>query len=210
MKNILTSIFIILLLSSPLRAAEKLVLDIDADTDMLALSHNIDNFLFKPTHNFSTDLAGDLSKRVQVDALKDHLVISALVRIDGEVAGIATEQETVRVDAETGKLDVDSAWLFILNHPKATGFLAVKQKEGNKKIFELVQEAMQNPDKDYEDKDLYLLGTTSKPVVALATGGVAAYKGGRFEEYNVVNQADFRKKGRFSAKLRFIIYPPDK
>jgi len=38
---------------------------------------------------------------------------------------------------------------------------------------------------------------------------VAHYRGGRFEEYNVVNQADFKKHGRFIARLRFIIYPPE-
>lgn len=211
MKRLLTAtLTVLLILTSPLWAAEKLVLDINADEDMLALSHNIDNFLFRPTMNFSQNLAGDLSKRILDKALKDHLVISLIVRIDGEVAGIATEQETVRTNPETGELDVDSAWLFLLDHPKASGFFAVKQKEGNKEMFGMVEEVMMNPDKEFPDKDHYMLTSTSNPVIELARGGVAAYKGGRFEEYNIINQSEFKHYGRFRARFRFIIHPPEK
>lgn len=209
MKNILLTLFLTVLLpGSVAHALDKLVLEIDAEVDLLSASHNIDNFPFQPTLNFSRELAGDLSERVRVDALKDHLVISALVRIDGEVAGIATEQEIVKYDPETAKVVAHSAWLFMLNHPKANGFLAVKQQEGNKRVFEMVQEVMQHPEKQYEDKVHFLLSTTSKPVIELAKGDLEGYQGGRFEEYNGVNQAELRDTGRLNARLRFIIFPP--
>jgi hypothetical protein len=101
-------------------AAEKLVLELDLDRDLLSLSHNIDRFPFAPTMNFSPDVAGNLSDPVKVEALQHHLLASSLVRIDGEIAGFATEQESVQTDPATGKLYAESAWLITLHHPRAS------------------------------------------------------------------------------------------
>ena len=53
----------LVLLAGPAQAADKLVLDLDMDRDLISLAHNIDNFLFKPTMNFSHNIAGNLRSR---------------------------------------------------------------------------------------------------------------------------------------------------
>ena len=83
-------------------AAEKLVLEMNMDADLLSLSHNIDKFPFAPSMNFSPDVAGNLSDRMKVPSLQHHLVASALVRL-------CTEQESVQTDPATGKLYAESA-----------------------------------------------------------------------------------------------------
>ncbi len=63
-------------------AADKLVLDLEMDRDLLSLSHNIDNFLFSPSKNYvepDTQVINDLS---MYDVLKNQLVATALVRIE--------------------------------------------------------------------------------------------------------------------------------
>ena len=190
-------------------AAEKLVLEMNMDADLLTLTHHIDGFPFTPTMNFSPDLAGNLSGRIKVDSLKAHLAVTTLVRIDGEIAGFATEQEIVLTDPETGKPYAESAWLFTLNHPRASGFLAVKQRENAAPTFALVQQVMENPEGKWTDEEHRLLSTDGVTLVQLASGGLSPYLGGRFEEYNFVTQSDFKKFGRFRAKIVFVIYPKE-
>ncbi len=190
-------------------AADKLVLEMNMDEDLLTITHHIDNFPFKPTMNFSPDLAGNLSDRIKVDSLKSHLAVTTLVRINGEVAGFATEQEIVLTDKETGKPYAESAWLFTLNHPAASGFLAVKQRENAAPTFALVQQVMANPEGAWDDKEHEFLSTDGVTLVGLATEGLARYQGGRFEEYNYVTTSDFKKYGRFRAKIVFKIYPKE-
>jgi len=189
-------------------AAEKLVLEMNMDEDLLTITHHIDGFPFKPTMNFSPDLAGNLSDRIKLDSQKSHLSVTTLVRIDGEVAGFATEQEVVLTDAD-GKPYAESAWLFTLNHPRASGFLAVKQRENAAPTFALVQQVMANPDGNWDDNQHEFLSTDGVTLVQLATEGLAPYQGGRFEEYNYVTTSDFRKYGRFRARIVFIIYPKE-
>ncbi len=43
----------------------------------------------------------------------------------------------------------------------------------------------------------------------IAVNDLAAYQGGRFEEYNFVNPVDFGKYQRFQVKIQFVIYPPE-
>lgn len=190
-------------------AAEKLELEMNMDEDLLTLTHNIDGFPFTPTMNFSPDLAGNLSNRIKVDSLKAHLAVTTLVRIDGEVAGFATEQEIVLTDEKTGKPYAESAWLFTLHHPRASGFLAVKQRENAAPTFALVQQVAANPDGNWDDKEHEFLSTDGVTLVQMATDGLAAYQGGRFEEYNYVTTSDLKKYGRFRAKILFRIYPKE-
>jgi hypothetical protein len=190
-------------------AAEKLVLELDLDRDLLSLSHNIDKFPFAPTMNFSPDVAGNLSDRVKVEALEHHLLASSLVRIDGEIAGFATEQESVQTDPATGKLYAESAWLITLHHPRANGFLAVTQRENAAPTFALVQQVMQNPGGDWSDEPRRFLSTDGVTFVKLATGGLSPYEGGRFEEYNFVTPTDLEEYGRFRARIEFVIYPKE-
>ncbi len=190
-------------------AAEKLVLEMHMDADLLTLTHHIDGFPFTPTMNFSPDLAGNLSDRIRIDSLKSHLSVTTLVRINGEVAGFATEQEIVLTDPETGKPYAESAWLFTLHHPAVSGFLAVKQRENAAPTFALVQQVMADPDGKWDDKEHEFLSTDGVTLVGLATDGLAPYQGGRFEEYNYVTTSDLKKYGRFRAKIVFIIYPKE-
>jgi len=201
-------IFILLfLMNSPLKANEKLVLDLNMDTDLVSMAHNIDGFLFKPTMNFSADVAGNLSDRFNAAALKNHLVATALVRINGEIAGFATEQEMLTLDQESDHPVAESAWLITLNYPGATGFLAVKQQEDASPAFGLVNQVMQNPDTHWENKFKRFLSSSNAPTIQMATGDLSAYQGGRFEEYDFVNPADYKNFQRFRAKIQFVIYP---
>ena len=200
-------LFSAVLVNLPVAAADKLVLDLDLDADLLSLTHHVDNFLFTPTLNFSLHVAGNLSDNIKVDALKNHLVASSLVRINGEIAGVATEQELLVFDEATGRKYAESAWLITLNYPGASGFIAVKQQEEAGPAFGLVSKVMENPEGDWEDKDQRFLSTSDSPTVQLATGDLAGYQGGRFEEYNSVNPTDFKRYQRFRPKIQFVIYP---
>ncbi len=199
----------LLLIQSPLWAAENLVLDLDTDVDLVSMTHNIDGFLFKPTMNFSADIAGNLSTRFNDEHLKGYLAATAVVRLNGEVAGFATEQEVLTVDAESGHPMAKSAWLITLNYPGASGVLAATQEEDASPAFGLVTQVMQNPDGDWKDEFQRFLSSSNAPTVQLATGDLSAYQGGRFEEYNFVNPADFKNLQRFRAKIQFVIYPPE-
>ena len=202
-------IVVVLLLSSfSLQAAEKLVLDLEMDSDLLSLTHNINGMLFPPTMNFSANTAGNISELFKVDTLKNHLAATALVRIDGEVAGYATEQESLVPDAD-GHPVAESAWLISLVHPGVSGFLAVSQQEDAGPVFGLASEVMQNPDREWEDEFRSFLSSSNSPVVQLATGDLTIYQGGRFEEYNLLNPADFKNYGRFRARIQFVIYPAE-
>jgi len=191
------------------KAGEKLVLELNMDSDLLSLVHHIDDFPFRPTMNFSLDVAGNLSERIRVDSLHQHLAVTALVRIDGEIAGFATEQEAVLTDPQTGQPYAESAWLITLNHPRASGYLAVKQRENAGPTFALVQQVMENPDGDWGEKEHRFLSTDGVTLVQMATGGLSRYQGGRFEEYNFVTPSDFKRFNRFRAKIEFVIYPAE-
>ncbi len=199
----------VLAASPPAQAAEKLVLDLDMDSDLLSLVHNIDGFLFTPTMNFSADVPGNLARAFLAEPLKNHLSATTLVKIDGKLAGFATEQEILVDDPATGHLIAESAWLITLNYPGATGFLAAKQTENAGPVFALVQQVMQNPGGPWEDRFQRFLSTTGTARVQIAVNDLAAYQGGRFEEYNFVNPADLGKYKRFRAKIQFVIYPPE-
>ena len=202
-------LFPLCLLAIPLEAADRLVLDLDMDTDLISMTHNVDGFPFKPTMNFSPEVAGNLSERLNAEPLKNHLVATALVRINGEIAGMATEQESLAVDQDSGHPMAESAWLITLNYPGVSGFLAVKQQEDATQTFGLVNEVMQNPGADWENEFKRFLSSSNAPVVQLASGDLSAYLGGRFEEYNFVNPADLKNFKRFRARIQFVIYPPE-
>lgn len=189
------------------QAAEPLVLDLEMDRDLLALEHHIDGFLFTPTMNFSPDLAGDLARRFHTDALKNHLAATAVVWIGGEIAGFATEQEAIVTDPATGRKAAESAWLITLTRPGQSGVLAVAQREDAAPIFALAQQVMGKPEGPWKDEFQRFLSTSGNYTVSLATQDLAAYQGGRFEEYNFLNPTDLAKYGRFRAKLQFVIYP---
>ena len=205
--RIILTLAALLLVNLQVHAADKLVLDLSLDTDVLSLSHHIDGFLFKPTLNFSANVAGDLSEKMKVDALKNHLVATALVRINGEIAGVATEQEVLVVDEQTGHQYAESAWLIMLNYPGKSGFMAVKQQEDATGVFGVVNKVMQNPHGDWADEFQRFLSTSDSPKVQLAVDDLAVYQDGRFEEYNFVNPADMKNYGRFRGKIQLVIYP---
>lgn len=188
-------------------AVEPLVLELEMDRDLISLTHHIDGFPFAPTMNFSPDVAGDLAQRFRIDTLHHHLAATALVRIDGEVAGFATEQESVQNDPDTGLPYAESAWLITLTHPRASGVIAVAQREDAGPVFALVHEVMAAPDRDWGEESHRFLSTDGETRVQLATGGLAPYQGGRFEEYNFVTPSDYKRYGRFRARIEFVIHP---
>jgi len=203
---------IVMLLSAfgPARAAEKLVIDVNVDTDLLSMTHHIDGFPFRQTLNFALDQAGNLSERFRTDTLKNHLATTMLVRIDGEVAGFATEQETIGSTSDTGRMSAESAWLITLNHPRARGVIAVRQRENPTQTFAVIQKVLQNPTADAADEDIRILSTDGPTFVQMATDGLTAYQGGRFEEYNIVNPAGIKRDGRPRGRiLEFVIYPAE-
>ena len=193
---------------SPARAAEKLLIDMDLDADVVSLAHNIDAFLFSPTMNFSSDVPGNLSRRFVVDPLKNYLSATGVVTIDGKVAGFATEQEFITTDPATGQTMAESAWLISLAGPGRTGVMAVAQRESPTGVFGLIQRVTQNPGGPWDDKFQSFLSTSGTYRVALATQDLAPYLGGRFEEYNYVNPADLARYKRFRGRIEFVIYPP--
>lgn len=193
----------------PARAAGTLVIDMDMDDDLVSLAHAIDGFLFAPTMNFSPDLAGNLVRRFDAAALQNHLSATALVRIDGQVAGFATEQEHVMTDPANGSPVAESSWLITLTLPGRSGVIAVAQRENASGVFGLVQQVAKNPAGPWEDRFQSFLSTSGNYRVALATQDLAPYLGGRFEEYNLVNPADLVHYKRFRGRIQFLIRPKE-
>ncbi len=190
-------------------AADKLVLDLEMDKDLLSLSHNIDNFLFSPTKNYlepGIQVINDLS---MYDVLKNQLVATALVRINGKVVGIATEQEVLFADPESGHPLANSMWMLRLNEPGLQGFLVVNQIEDPRQVFSMVEKVMQSPDQIWEDEMKLYLSTSGETRVRAAYGDLAVYQGGIFQEYNGLNPSDYAKFKRFRATIQFVIYPKE-
>jgi hypothetical protein len=199
----------LLLSTVNVQAEEKLVIDLDMDSDLLSMSHNIDGFVFASTMNFSANRGGNINDLFMDDSLKNNLAATALVRIDGKIAGYATEQESLVTDSESGHPIAESAWLITLTYPGLSGVLAVTQQEDAGPVFGLISQVMENPDGDWEDEFQGFLSSSNSPTVQLATGDLAVYQGGRFEEYNFANPADLKNYGRFRAKIQFVIYPAE-
>jgi hypothetical protein len=194
-------------LPAALKADDKLLLDLDLEEGLLSLTHHIESFLFDRTASYSKHLAGDLNERIKTDSLKDYLVATALVKMNGEVVGLATEQEYVYRDEATGVLHAKSAWLVSLNHSNMKGVFAVEQIENAAPVLGLVSEVMANPQKDWPNKFQRFLSTASDARISTASEGLARFKGAKFEEFNYVNPADLGNFGRFRPKIQFVITP---
>jgi hypothetical protein len=207
MRAIAIALVCFMFLPAAVKADGKLVLDLDLEEGLLSLTHHIENFLFDKTASYSKHLAGDLNERIKTDTLKDYLVATALVKMNGEVVGLATEQEYVYLDEATGIPYAKSAWLVSLNHPKMTGVFAVEQIENAAPVFGLVSEVTANPQKDWPDKFQRFLSTSSDARVSTASEGLARFKGAKFEEFNYVNPSDLKNFGRFRPKIQFVITP---
>ena len=202
-------LFLILLgcFISPVYAVEKLILEIDLERDLISLSHNIENFIFSPTRNYPAAGEININQLQGYPNLNNHLAATALVRLNGDVIGYATEQEILGIDPETQHPIADSMWMLTLNHPDLKGFLVVKQREDGSGIFALVNQVLENPDRVWEDKWQILLSTIGEAHVQFASGDLLPYQDGVFEEYNGINQADYAAYHRFRGKIRFIVYP---
>lgn len=187
-----------------------LTLEVEVDRDMISLSHasadEVLNAFFPPTENRSPFYDRDLNTAFAGEGLAQELTVTSLIRIDGEVVGFATEQESISVDAETGDLVAESAWLMRLTRPGLRGFLAVAQRENPREVFVLASQALQDPE-SAEDRDHWVLSTVGPTRVGLATDDLAPYAGAVFEEYNYVNPGDYKRLGRFRGRVRFVIRP---
>jgi hypothetical protein len=194
-------------LTGPCAGAERLVIDLDLENDVVNLTHAIDGFFFPPTMNRSRFEDRDLNAAFTGEVLRNHLAATAIVRIDGEIAGFATEQEVVNLPTPEQKPYADSAWLITLNRPGLRGVIAVTQREDATGVFGLTQQATAEPDRAWPDAFQRVLSTSGPTYVQHATGDLAVYQGGLFEEYNFVNQADFKRLQRFRARIQFVVYP---
>jgi len=184
-------------------ADEPLVLEFDFD-DLLSISHNIEGFIFPATQNFWGDSKKNIND-MSAEALKDQLSATGLVRLNGEVVGFVTEQERLYVDAETNKPMAESMWMFRLNSPGITGFMAVLQHEDPTGVFSLMQQVTSEPEKNWPDEWQLFLSTAGETHIQFASGELEKYQGGLFEEYNGANPSDFSRLGRFRGKIRFVI-----
>ena len=155
-------------------SAEQIVLDLDMDDGLLYMAHHIENFLFDGTASYSEDVAGNLSARIQTDTLKDHLVATALVTLDGEVVGMATEQESIYLDAATNTPYARSAWLVSLNHPEMSGIFAVEQTENAGPVFAAVGEVMADPERDWPNEFERFLSTAGDHRITTVSAGLAS------------------------------------
>ena len=189
--------------------SQTLVLELDADRDQLSLIHDVPGMPFAETMNFSPDLAGNLSDRFHHPNLKNHLVISALVYLDGEIAGFATEQEIVTGAKDSDKPSAESAWLITLNHKSHRGVVAVAQSEDASETIGFMAKIAADPNGNWSEQEKWFRSTVGEPTIQLATGTLARYKGGRFSEFNYVNAADLARYGRFRARIRFEIELPE-
>lgn len=202
-------IAMVLLATTSPAISETLVLELDADRDQLSLIHDVPGMPFAETMNFSPDLPGNLSDRFHHPNLKNHLVISALVYLDGEVAGFATEQEIVTGAKDSDKPSAESAWLITLNHETHRGVVAVAQSEDASETIGFMAKVAANPDANWSDEEKWFRSTVGDPTIQLATGTLARYRGGRFSEFNYVNATDLARYGRFRARIRFELELPD-
>ena len=184
---------------------DKLILELDLETDGLSMSHYIDNFFFAPSENYAVGSDQNMND-MSYPALVNHLIATAMVRMNGEVIGVATEQEIVHFDETTGLPSANSAWLIKLNAPGLTGFIAVEQIEDASATGMLIGEVMADPQADWADTFQFVLSSVPGTHVQYASGDLAKYQGGIFEEYNAINQTDIKNFGRFRGRIRFEIY----
>ncbi|MCG8325498.1 MAG: hypothetical protein MI673_08275 [Thiotrichales bacterium] len=207
LKSLLIFPVLNLFVCSVVSAADKLVLVVELEEDLLSMSHNIDEFLFAPTRNYLENGERNINDMGSFPALKDQLAATALVRLDNEIIGFATEHEIIRKDPATQHPVADSMWIFRLHHPGLTGFMAVQQKEDAINVFSLAREVMDNPDRDWKNEWQMFLSTSGITKVQFASGDLAKYQGGVFEEYNGLNPGDLKNFGRFRGRIEFVIYP---
>lgn len=205
----IVSAFAAILVSPVSARAEQLVLDLDMEDGLLYLAHHIDNFLFDGTASYSEDIAGNLSRRIEIDTLSNHLVATALVSLDGEIIGMATEQEYVYIDEATGTPFAQSAWLVTLNHPGLNGVLALQQTENAGPVFAAVGEVMSEPEREWPNQFNRYLSTHGDARVTTVSGDLQRFDGARFEEYNYINPADYAILGRFRGRIQFVITTSD-
>ncbi len=185
--------------------SDKLVLEVDLENDSLSLSHNIDNFFFTPTKNTGEGSDKNLNN-LKYTPLKNHLVATALVRMDGKVVGVATETEIVYLD-DPKNLRAHSMWSIKLNAPGLEGFISTEQTEDANAGAALMQAVFVEPEKTWPNKWHIVPTSVEGTKVQHASGDLEKYKGGRFQEYNGTNQADLKNFGRFRGLIKIEIYP---
>lgn len=207
-RSIAKALIVSLMLPAAARA-EQLVLDLDMEDGLLYLAHHIENFLFDGTASYSEDVAGNLSRRIEIGELSNYLVATALITWNGEVVGMGTEQEYVYIDEATGLPHARSAWLISLNHPELRGVLAVEQTEDAGPVFAAVGEVMANPEQDWPNEFERYLSTAGDARITTASEGLARFNGATFVEYNYINPADWENFGRFRGRIQFVITTAD-
>ena len=208
LSNRRTWLFLLLLVTiGEVYADNELVLVLDAEKDLLSLSHNIDQFLFAPTRNYQATGEDNINNMQAYPVLANNLSVTGLLRMNGEVVGFATEQEIVSIDPDSQHPVAESLWVIRLNHPDLQGFISVLQKEDGIETFSLAEKVNANQEKEWPDRWYRFLSTSGEVRVQLASGDLARYQGGIFREYNYLNPSDLANFGHFRARIEFVISP---
>lgn len=195
-------LFISLVLSSSVFAQETFTFEMDIENDLISLSSNVEDFVFGDT----TNLAGDSEENVNnisYPLLENHMTSTVLIRIDGEVAGIATQ---IFRFVDEANMKTRAIWSLKFNYPGRVGFMAVELSKDITEVMSLFGEVVENPDEDWSDSWQMLRTSAEGSYVQFASGDLSEFQNGSFVEYSGVNQSDLRNFGRFRGKAMFTVY----
>lgn len=158
---------------------DHLVLVVDR---LLSLSHNVPGFQAPITENYMPGTDQNINV-MDYAALEGHLTTTALVSLNGEIVGIATETEIIYGEGKDKR--ANSMWLVRLNAEGMTGFLAVEQIEDASGVDALMMSA---PDTS-NGRSVAVRTTMDETQIIHASGDLSRFEGGIFEEYNLATQS---------------------
>lgn len=190
--------------ASAAQAEEKLLLDVDLS--YLSLSHNVSQFYFQPTKN-TYDGTEDNINNMAYPVLDDHLLVTTLLRRDGEVVGVATQTEILEIDEEAPKSR--TLWTIRLSAPDLKGFLVVEQDEDASGVAKLKNEVRDNPHAFFPNEWRMVPTSAEGTRVSYASGDLKRYEGGKFLELFGVNQADPKNYGVYRGRAQLEIHPAE-
>lgn len=158
---------------------DHLVLVVDR---LLSLSHNVPGFQAPITENYLPGSDQNINL-MDFASLDRHLTTTALVSLNGEIVGIATETEIIYGDGKDKR--ANSMWLVRLNAEGMTGFLAVEQIEDASGVDALMKSA---PDTS-NGRSVAVRTTMNDTRTLHASGDLSRFESGLFEEYNLATQS---------------------
>lgn len=158
---------------------DHLVLVVDR---LLSLSHNVPGFQAPITENHLPGSDENINV-MDYPSLDGHLTTTALVSLNGDIVGIATETEIIYGEGKDKR--ANSMWLVRLNTPELTGFLAVEQIEDASGVDALMMSA---PDTS-NGSSVAVRTTMDDARIIHASGDLSRFEGGVFAEYDLATQS---------------------